>query len=60
MKWWIRDSTSMTMLLIMCIPWLMGVVLSKGFWSCLFAMCIPPYACYLVVEKVMLFNGWLQ
>ena len=60
MKWWIRDSSSMIMLLIMCIPWLMGVVLSKGFWSCLFAMCIPPYAWYLVVEKVMLVNGWLQ
>ena len=60
MKWWIRDSSSMIMLLIMCIPWLMGVVLSKGFWSCLFAIYIPPYAWYLVVEKVMLVNGWLQ
>ena len=52
--------TGVLMLLITCIPWLIGIVLSKGFWSCLFAIGIPPYAWYLVVEKVMLLNGWLQ
>ena len=60
MKVKIRGLTGVLMLLIICIPWLMGVVLSKGFWSCLFATCVPPYAWYLVVEKVMLVNGWLQ
>lgn len=49
------------MLLIgIVVTWLIGVVISKGFWSCLFAMCVPPYAWYLVVEKIMLVNGWLQ
>lgn len=56
----IRGLTGVLMLLLICVPWLMGVVLSKGFWSCLFATCVPPYAWYLVVEKVMLVNGWSQ
>ena len=60
MKQFIGDSLGIVMLLVICIPWLMGVVLSKGFWSCLFAICIPPYAWYLVVEKVMYVQGWLQ
>lgn len=42
------------------VSWLAGVALSKGFWSCSIAIVIPPYAWYLVVEKVMLINGWLQ
>ena len=46
--------------IIVVVQWLMGIVISKGFWSCLFAIVIPPYAWYLVVEKVMLINGWLQ
>lgn len=46
--------------LIVVVPWLMGIVISKGFWSCSIAIVIPPYAWYLVVEKVMLINGWLQ
>jgi hypothetical protein len=46
--------------ILVIMAWLAGVVLSKGFWSCLFAIVIPPYAWYLVVEKVMLINGWLQ
>ena len=46
--------------IIVVVPWLMGIVISKWFWSCLFAIVIPPYAWYLVVEKVMLINGWLQ
>ena len=56
----VRGLTGVLMLLIICVPWLIGIVLSKGFWSCLFATCVPPYAWYLVVEKVMLLNGWLQ
>lgn len=46
--------------IIVVVTWLTGIVLSKGFWSCLFATWIPPYAWYLVVEKVMLMNGWFQ
>lgn len=46
--------------IIVVVTWLAGIVLSKGFWSCLFATWVPPYAWYLVVEKVMLMNGWFQ
>jgi hypothetical protein len=37
--------------------WLAGIVLAKGFWSVFFAICIPLYSMYLVVEKVMLLWG---
>ena len=56
----IRGLTGVLMLLIICIPWIIGIVLSKGFWSCLFAIGIPPYAWYVVVEKVMLYYGMIE
>jgi hypothetical protein len=34
--------------------WIAGVVIAKGFWSTLFAIYIPPYAWYLLMEQVML------
>ena len=40
--------------------WLAGIAIAKGFWPVAIAVCVPPYAWYLVVEKVMLLNGWLQ
>jgi hypothetical protein len=40
------------------VGWLAGLVLAKGFWSTLFALC-SPWGLYLVVEKVLLMNGWL-
>ena len=43
------------------VPWLMGLVIAKGFWSTLFAI-FPPYAWYLTVEramKVFLGPAWL-
>lgn len=49
---WIANS-------IMLIGWIAGLVLAKGFWSLIFAVIIPPYAWYLVVEKIMIINGWL-
>ena len=45
--------------LIILIGWIAGVVLAKGFWSTLFALCIPFWAWYLVVEKVMINMGWM-
>ena len=33
--------------------WMAGLVLAKGFWSALFALAIPPWAWYLVVERAM-------
>jgi len=40
---------------ILC--WIAGMVIAKGFWSTFFAV-IPLYAWYLVVEKVMIAQGW--
>lgn len=34
--------------------WLCGIALAKGFWSTCFAICLPPYAMYLLVEKLIL------
>lgn len=41
------------------VPWLAGIVLAKGFWSTAAAVCVPPYAWYLVVERVMVMAGWI-
>ena len=38
--------------------WLAGIVLAKGFWSTVAAVCVPPYAWYLVVERTMIMSGW--
>lgn len=42
------------------LPWLAGMVLAKGFWSTAAAVCVPPYAWYLVVERVMVMAGWID
>jgi hypothetical protein len=39
--------------------WVAGVVIAKGFWWKVLAICIPFYAWYKVVEKIMVVNGWL-
>ena len=41
------------------VPWLAGIVLAKGFWSTSAAVCVPPYAWYLVVERGMTMAGWI-
>ena len=38
--------------------WLLGIVLAKGFWIVAVAIFFPPYAFYLVVEKVTSLFGW--
>jgi len=42
------------------LPWLAGMVLAKGFWSTAAAVCVPPYAWYLVVERGMAMSGWVS
>ena len=43
---------------LFCVPWLAGMVLAKGFWSTAAAVCVPPYAWYLVVERGMEMVDW--
>lgn len=43
--------------LIFAISWIAGVVIVKGFWLTVLAICIPFYAWYVVVEKIMQMNG---
>lgn len=33
--------------------WIAGIVIAKGFFSTFFAIIMPPYAWYLIVEKLM-------
>ena len=42
---------------MICVGWIMGVVLAKGFWLTTLSICLPFYAWYLVVEKVMIGFG---
>ena len=39
------------------VAWLAGIVLAKGFWPTLSAVCLPFYAWYLVIERAMLAAG---
>ena len=48
-------NTIVTLLIV--VMWLVGIVISKGFWSCLIAVLIPPYAWYLVIEYIMQVKG---
>lgn len=59
-EYWINSSeTAPLVALVLILMWLAGIVLAKGTWSVLFAICIPPYSWYLVVELVMFKFGFL-
>ena len=45
---------------LVAISWLAGIVLAQGIWKTLFAIGVPPYAWYLVIEKGMLMIGWAK
>ena len=45
--------------LLMLIGWIAGIVLAKGFLLTLLAIVAPIYGWYLVIEKIMIMNGWL-
>lgn len=51
--------TSPVVVFIVAVTWLMGIVIAKGAWSTGFAICMPPYAWYLVVERIMQQTGLL-
>lgn len=38
--------------LFTAVTWVFGVVIAKGFWSTLFAFCIPFWAWYLSIEWI--------
>ena len=50
---------SLLTLLVVVIPWLMGIVLAKGFIQVLVSVLFAPYAWYLVVERLMHVLGWV-
>jgi len=41
------------------VVWIAGVVLSHGFWGTVAAVCVPFYAWYLVMERLMRLAGLL-
>lgn len=41
------------------VVWVAGAVIAKGFWSTFCAMFLFPWSWYLVIEKIMLAQGWL-
>ena len=41
------------LVIIIVIPWLCGIAIAKGFWSILFSIIMPPYAWYLLVERII-------
>ena len=45
--------------LMLILLWTAGVVIAKGLLSTLVAICFPPWALYLVVERALLAAGWV-
>lgn len=45
--------------LILLVTWIAGAVIANGFWSTVFAIFIPFWAWYLVVERGLVALGWL-
>jgi len=45
--------------LILLFVWVYGIILAKGVISTLVAIFFAPWAWYLVVEKIVIMNGWL-
>ena len=43
---------------MICVAWIMGVVMAKGFWLTTLSIFLPFYAWYLVVEEVMKIIGF--
>lgn len=46
--------------LLLLASWLAGLVLAKGFWPTFFAIFAPPWAWYLVAERLMQAAGWIS
>ena len=38
---------------LVIVGWIAGIAIAKGFWPTLFALCCPPWAWYLIVEKLL-------
>ena len=45
--------------LIGVVIWIAGIVIANGFWSTFFALFIPLWAWYLVIERLLITNGLL-
>lgn len=43
------------MLLVITISWTAGVIIAQGFWSTFWAVTVPFYAWYLLIEKLLFF-----
>lgn len=39
--------------LVFVTAWVAGLVIAKGFWGMFFAIFVPPYAWYLVIELIL-------
>lgn len=44
--------------LIVIVGWIAGIVLAKG-WLTVVAILVPFYAWYLVLERAMIYFGWI-
>jgi hypothetical protein len=43
--------------LIGVVVWIAGIVIAKGFWSTFFAIFVPIWAWYLVIERLLITYG---
>jgi len=48
-----KDGTEYLSAWISIIAWLAGIVIAKGFWITTASVLFPPFAWYLLVERLM-------
>lgn len=51
--------TDNVVLVMIAAFWLGGIAIAKGIWSTFFAIVIPQYAWYLVIERGLMMAGWI-
>lgn len=52
-----KHATHCALGFVLLIWWLAGTVIAKGFWSTAIACCFPPWAMYLLVERLLKIAG---
>ena len=51
--------SEIVLVLIIVISWIAGVAIAKGIFEVIVAILMPPYSWYLVIEKIMMVNGYI-
>jgi len=55
----LKTPSDPVLFLIGVVGWLMGMAIAKGFWPMLIATVFPPFAWFVVIDKMLQIAGWI-